>query len=178
MEEQWKEVKGRRETYLISNFGNVRTKERQGRHYFIPSHDLQKHDNGNGYVQVMLSLPNKIGTYYVHKLVAELFIDNPYNKKFINHKDGNKQNNRVDNLEWCTRSENEKHAWRIGLKNKNTVGTKGENHGMHKLTQVQVDYIRRVHKPFDKVYGSKGLSKMFNVCPQTITDIVNNRSWT
>ena len=177
MIEKWKELQGKREVYLISNLGNVKTKSRQGRYHFIDSHELKKHDNGNGYFRVMLSLPNRSGAYYIHRLVAELFIDNPQNKKFVNHKDGNKHNNCVYNLEWCTRSENEKHAWKIGLKNKDTIGVKGERHGMHKLTQKQIDYIRAVHKPFDKFYGSKGLAEMFNVCPQTITNIVNNHNW-
>lgn len=54
--------------------------------------------------------------YYIHRLVAQTFIPNPLNKSYVNHIDGNKQNDRVDNLEWCTPSENSFHAFRIGLK--------------------------------------------------------------
>lgn len=177
MREIWKELVGNRETYLISNFGSVKTKPRNGRHYFIKSHPLKIHSKENGYQRVVLSLDGCGKYYYVHRLVANLFIPNPDNLPCVNHKDGDKSNNCVDNLEWCTRSENEKHAWRIGLKSTSTVGTKGEKHGMHKLTQKQVDYIRSVHKRFDSELGSVGLAKKFGVSAQTITNIVNHRNW-
>ena len=139
---------------------------------------MKLYSKENCYQRVVLSLDKNGGKYYyVHRIVAKLFIPNPDNLPYINHKDGNKSNNCVDNLEWCTRSENEKHAWRIGLKNYETVGTKGEKHGMHKLTQEQVDYIRTVHKPFDSLYGSKALAKQFNVSPQTITNVVHYANW-
>jgi len=178
MEEEWRELKGNRETYLISNLGNVKTKERIGaRGYRVCSHEFAKSHNSSGYLRVTLTIDGKHKSYLIHRLVAKLFIPNPENKEYVNHKDGNKENNRADNLEWVTRSENERHAWRIGLKSAETSGTKGERHGMHKLTQNQVDYIRSVHKRFDKKYGSKPLAERFDVTPQTITDIVNFRSW-
>lgn len=69
-----------------------------------------------GYQRVGLYIGNyKSKTIKVHRLVAETFIDNPLNKKDVNHIDGNKSNNNVKNLEWCTRSENIKHAFKIGL---------------------------------------------------------------
>ena len=106
MSEIWKELVGNREIYLISNFGNVKTKSRNGSHYFIKSHPLKIHTKENGYQRVSLSLGKSKGKYYyVHRLVAMLFIPNPNNLPFVNHIDGNKSNNCVDNLEWCTRSE-------------------------------------------------------------------------
>jgi len=178
MEEEWRELKGSRETYLISNLGNVKTKERIGaRGYHVCSHEFSKSHNSSGYLRVSLTIDDKRKSYFIHRLVAKLFIPNPENKEYVNHKDGNKENNRADNLEWVTRSENEKHAWRIGLKSAETSGAKGERHGMHKLTQNQVDYIRSVYKRFDKMYGSKPLAERFDVSQQTITDIVNFRSW-
>lgn len=89
---------------------------------------------------------------------------------------GDKHNNSVENLEWCTKSENEKHAHRIGLHPR--AGTVGEKHGMHKLTKLQVDYIRENHKKYDNEYGTKPLAERFGVCPQTVTNIVNNKNWT
>jgi hypothetical protein len=69
-----------------------------------------------GYMRVCLCINNKILNKQVHRLVAEAFIDNPDNKPQVNHKDTNKKNNRVDNLEWNTIIENQQHAWEMGLK--------------------------------------------------------------
>ena len=77
--------------------------------------ELKKCDNGKGYLRVGVGHSNPL---YIHRLVAEsyLYNDDPLNKKEINHIDGNKKNNNINNLEWCTRSDNEKHAHKIGLK--------------------------------------------------------------
>ena len=72
-------------------------------------------DNGHGYKQVQIMRHNKRYTKYVHRLVAECFLSNPESLPEINHKDGNKANNAVGNLEWCNRSQNLKHSYRIGL---------------------------------------------------------------
>lgn len=179
MKEVWKEIKGFRENYLISNSGKIKTVARHSpRSGLIESHSLTPAKTRNGYLRVSVSdSEGKRKSYYVHRLVAMLFIPKPEGKDFINHIDGNKQNNSSDNLEWVTRSENERHAWRIGLKNKNNQGVRGEKHGMHKLTQAQVDYIRGMHRPFDDEYGSVALGRRFGVSDQTITDIVHYRTW-
>ena len=178
MNEVWKSVHGNREIYAISNLGNIKTLDRVGtKGAIVRGHSLTAHKNSSDYYRVNLNLYGKSQSFFVHRLVALYFVDNPYNYEFVNHKDGNKLNNRSDNLEWCSRSENERHAWAIGLKNKNTVGTKGENHGMHKLSQKDVDYIRSVHKRYDKKFGTKPLALQFNVTPQTITNIVNYKNW-
>lgn len=79
--------------------------------FLKPSFDQQ------GYARVGIYIGNyKTKTIKIHRLIAETFIDNPLNKKDVNHKDGNKSNNCVENLEWCTRSENIKHAFKNGLK--------------------------------------------------------------
>jgi hypothetical protein len=176
MGEVWKTIPGNREIYMVSNEGNVKTADRIGaRGHFIKGRDLSFHKNSSGYNRVGMNLDGNLREYLVHRLVAQLFVDNPNNKPCVNHKDGNKLNNRSDNLEWCTRSENEKHAWEIGLKTPHAL--KGEKHAMHKLTQAQVDYIRRVHIPFDKEFGSKPLANKFNVSAQTITNIVHKWNW-
>lgn len=77
-------------------------------------------DNGHGYKQVFICVRNKHYMRYVHRLVAECYLPNPNNLAEVNHKDGNKANNNVDNLEWCTRSENLQHAIRTGLKPPNS----------------------------------------------------------
>lgn len=176
MNEQWKEIKGNREIYEVSTYGTVRSKDRQGaRGRHIKGHELTQRHNSNGYLRCDMNIDGKGRSYLVHRLVANAFIPNPDNKPFINHIDGDKENNHVGNLEWCTRSENEKHSWKIGLKK--DIATKGELHGMHKLKESDVRYIRHSHirNGGDKKTGE--LARMFSVNPQTITDIVSNRIW-
>ena len=75
-------------------------------------YELTPSDNGRGYLTVSIGLRHP---KYVHRLVAETYIPNPYNYPEVNHKDGNKRNNNVSNLEWCTRSDNKIHACVMGL---------------------------------------------------------------
>jgi len=107
MKEIWKEIPNTKGYYKVSNFGNVYSVRR--------NKIIAKNVHRNGYVSAWLGVDDKIMTKPVHRLVAEAFIPNPQNKTQVNHIDGNKQNNRVDNLEWVTQSENMKHAQRIGL---------------------------------------------------------------
>lgn len=85
--------------------------------------ELSPKRNHDGYLRIQLWEHGKCHFVSIHRLIAETFIPNPDNKPFVNHIDGNKQNNRVENLEWCTQQENIKHAWATGLskshKNKN-----------------------------------------------------------
>lgn len=77
-------------------------------------------DNGHGYKQVFVCVKNKRYMRYVHRLVAECYIPNPNNLAEVNHKDGDKANNNASNLEWCTSSENKRHAQKLGLRNNRT----------------------------------------------------------
>lgn len=110
---------------------------------------------------------------FVHRIVATCFIENPNNLPCINHKDGNKLNNDICNLEWCTYSENIKHAYKIGLEKK----CLGENHHAHKLTEENVMFIREHYKPRDKQYSAVKLGKMFGVTEYAIKDVIRGKSW-
>lgn len=98
------------DNFLISDDGNV-LRLKIGKW-----HELNKYPNARGYMRV--GFTDKNVSQCVHNLVAETFVKNPYpmNKKYVNHIDGNKLNNRADNLEWVTSSENQEHAYRIGLR--------------------------------------------------------------
>ena len=122
-----------------------------------------------GYCELILNGKN----HRVHRLVAEAFIPNPDNLPCVNHIDGNKQNNSVDNLEWCTHSENMIHAYQTGLEQPRC----GEQHHAHKLTEDAVKYIKQLYVKRDKEFGAVALAKKFNVDRTTIHDIVRGKTW-
>lgn len=110
MKEIWKQVIGYEDLYQISNFGRVK------RFYKNKSEKILKPIKGHlGYMFYGFSKETKIKTYRIHRLVAIHFIENPHNYPEVNHIDGNKENYSIDNLEWCTRSQNMKHGHSLGL---------------------------------------------------------------
>jgi len=98
MKEEWKDIKGYEGLYEVSSFGNIRTNKRQGTDSRIRKQNTAK----NGYRLVTLCKNGKYKTCLVHRLVASAFIDNPEELPCINHLDEDKENNHVDNLEWCS----------------------------------------------------------------------------
>lgn len=109
MQEIWKDIKGFEGLYQISNLGNVKSFYK-GRTY------IKKCTLGSrGYLFVNLSKNKKNKAFRVHRLVAKEFLPNPNNYLEVNHRNGNKLNNCVDNLEWCSRSYNVSHAWKNKL---------------------------------------------------------------
>ena len=102
MIELYKDINGFEGLYKISNIGNVYSCKKE----IIMKTRFDK----DGYKQINLYKNGKNYTLKIHRLVANAFIENKYNKPQVNHKDGNKANNRVDNLEWCTNYENRRHA--------------------------------------------------------------------
>jgi hypothetical protein len=100
----WKEVPEYNGIYKISNTGEVKSHSDKGIRILKP-------DIAKGYLRVTLSKNNSQKRFMIHRLVAELFLPKINNKKYVNHIDGNKLNNYVSNLEWCTASENEKHSY-------------------------------------------------------------------
>lgn len=116
MIEVWKDVDWSSGAYQISSLGRVRSVDRidcAGRR--LKGKVMKAFHNHAGYVSIILCENGKPITCYVHRLVANAFIEKSNHKNHVNHKDGNKWNNEVNNLEWCDRSYNMKHAYTIGL---------------------------------------------------------------
>lgn len=119
--ETWRDVKGYEGKYQVSNFGNVRSVDRTfynacGVIVTRKGTMLKPIQNRDGYIKVTLHKDGKVHTALIHRLVAEAFVQNPNNHPQVNHKDGNKRNNGVFNLEWCSASSNMHHAKKMGLR--------------------------------------------------------------
>jgi hypothetical protein len=108
MEEIWKPIVGYEELYEINNYGDVKSLKKICKNNYFRNENkiLKLSKNKNGYISVRLNKDGKAHTFNVHRLVAETFIPNPNNYPEVNHKDENKWNNCVENLEWCTRKYN------------------------------------------------------------------------
>ena len=116
MEEEWKDIEGYENKYQVSNLGRVKRILYKNQYSTKPKENiLAKRCDGKGYAQVILYKNGKGKSIKVHRLVGKAFIPNTENKPQINHINGIKDDNRVENLEWCTNRENQIHAFKIGL---------------------------------------------------------------
>lgn len=178
MEEILKDIKGFEGRYQVSNTGRVfrlahkttwvnKNNKEVVRSFCFMERKVQKSLN-KLYLAVNLKHSDN---FLIHRLVAVAFIPNPLSLEFVNHKDGNKHNNNVENLEWCTRQQNEDHAFATGLKN-----STGEHNTMAKLTDKQAKIIK--NQTDRSVANKKALVKEFNVHRATIERIWNNKIWT
>lgn len=114
MVEEWRDIKGYEGMYQVSDAGLVRSLDREVNGKFLKGRILSCYSK-HTYPAVVLCNEKGKKHVRVHRIVAETFLENPYNLPEVNHIDGNKNNNHVDNLEWCTHRENAEHAWRTGL---------------------------------------------------------------
>ncbi len=159
--EIWKDIKGYEGLYQVSNLGRVKSY-----HKFTNGVILKPKKNRYGYYFVGLCSDTK-RNHYIHRLVANTFILNMDNKPQVNHINGVKTDNRVENLEWCTNSENQSHAYKNNLK----TSMKGGNHIMSKLNEDQVINILNDGRP------NKEIAKEYNVGRLAISRIKSGASW-
>lgn len=106
----------------------------------------------------------------IHRLVATYFLDNPRMCREVNHKNGRKDDNRVENLEWCTSSENKKHAYRTGI-----INHRGEKSNNHKVLDKDVRKMRKMYKNGKLC---KDIAKIYPLAISSIWQIVNYKRWT
>jgi hypothetical protein len=148
---------------MVSSFGQVKgihTTKRSGKIRLVtPDRD--------GYFRLGIHNGKKAKLCGIHRLVAETFLEKIEGKDQVNHKDGNKQNNHVENLEWCNLTENRRHAYDIGLQKV----PRGAENANAKLTEKQVCEIRKKYIPRKCTLAV--LAKEYNVAFQTISKIVN-----
>lgn len=152
--EIWKDVPGYEGLYQVSSLGKVKSMARtiirsDNKPYTHPEMIMKHHVNHWGYHFVPLSIhlgANKQRRWMVHRLVGMAFVPNPHNYPQINHIDGNKNNNQAENLEWCTNSMNQKHAWENGL-NKYT--------GKNDVKVVQMDEDGNTIKVWDSMHEAE-----------------------
>ncbi len=167
LKREWKEIKGYEGKYIISNFGEVislpRTKQNHTKQQYVEPKEIRKIiNNKNGYVYVQLWKKSSYKNIRLHKLVAQAFIPNPNNYPQINHIDGNKTNNRADNLEWCTASHNLLHAYKLGL----------ANNDKRKIKIGQYSMDGKLLKTFNSLTEA---SKLTGVNMQKISLCINNK---
>lgn len=168
--EKWEKIKNYEKYYEISNLGRIKSLERKVRNNkgFVikPEKILIPRVHTGNYLTICLTVNRKSNYFYIHRLVAEHFIENIKNKKEVNHKDGNKQNNKVTNLEWSTRKENIDHSVQ------NKLHCFGEKAGTSKLKAYQVIEIRA-----NQQMSLEEKAIKFNVSKATISRILNKKIW-
>ena len=166
MKEIWRDIKNYEGLYQVSNLGNVKSLRKN----IILKGGLV----GIGYYSVNLCKNKNHKSTKIHKLVAQTFIPNPNNYPCINHKDGNKTNNCVDNLEWCTHSYNNKEAYRIGLKK----SLKGKNNYYSRTLMIPINQYS-LDGNFIKRWNSiSEASKELNLYHSNIIAVCKNKKRT
>lgn len=172
--EVWKDIEGYEGLYMISNLGRVKSLARKinykdGRRHFTKERILKVGDYKDWYLYVVLKKDTVPTTKKIHRLVAEAFISNPENKPCVNHKNANKKDSSIKNLEWVTFKENSEHAFKAGLI------PKGIESFHAKLTEKKVLEIREKYMSGKHTHTS--LAKIYKVSSSQIGRIIRKKRW-
>lgn len=175
MNEVWKpliypKIENSHELFEISSNGRLRN--------IKTGHIYKPETLSSGYLSCRVTCGSRDKKVHIiiHKGVAYTFLSNPDNLPCVNHVDGNKTNNHIDNLEWCTYGRNLQHSYDTGLFDKTVIS--GENNHAAKLTAQDAVYIRDVYIKGSRSCGAHALARQFGVSHQTILSIINKETWT
>lgn len=172
-EEIWKDVLEYEDVFQVSTRGRIFSKR--------TNRILQASTLKTGYLGVSSRIGGRKGKTIclkVHRVVAVAFVLNPNNLPCVNHIDGVKGNNSVDNLEWVTHSENVRHARDTGLCYYPNVFDDGASSSKReKLTKEEVEYIRSVYKPHDKEFGARPLARKYGVDHSCIHRLASRKNY-
>jgi hypothetical protein len=169
--ETWKPIPGYEGYYSISSIGRVR-RDRGGQGS-IAGRVLTCKIARNGYARLHLSRRNRKKLFFVHRLVLLAFVGPPpFDGAVVNHLDGDKRNNKLENLAWCSVTENNRHAVKLGLKTR-FASLSGEKNGRAILTRRQVELIREL----DGVVGQRTIAELLGVSKSLIQRIRQHKLW-
>lgn len=159
-------VKGYENHYKVDTNGNVYSYKQSKR-----GKKLKVFINCGRYSAVNIHFQGKQKLCSVHRLIALTFIPNPENKPYVNHKDGNKNNNKVSNLEWCTHQENVDHAVKTGLY---INAKRGSDNYFAKIGEKEVLGIRAMK---EEGYSNSAVAKAFGISAPHVSEIKNRKVW-
>lgn len=170
--EEFRDIEGYEGLYQVSNLGRVKSLSRiktniYGIKYPIKERILKHVTHTEGYLSVALCINGKPTTKLVHRLVGQAFLLKDIEKAFINHKNGIKIDNRLDNLEWCTTKENNQHSHDLNL------SKKGVDHPNSKLLEKDIFEIRNKLKHLSQTE----VSEIYGVSQTLISKIKRNKIW-
>ena len=175
MSDRWKDIYGFEGRYQVDSFGNVRSLDadiikKNGIQMRVKGRTITPCDNGNGYKVVYLSCRNRRTPKYIHRLVLEAF--SPVSDMNVlegNHINGDKADNKLENLEWATSSQNKLHAYKTKLR------PTGETHPQAKLSDADVAYIRANYTPHHPTLNTTALSERFGISKAQVHMIANGK---